>query len=314
MERIKFTFSGGFPIKQKLFAKMQKSYYQIMEAFVGHLGLPDVGNFIINGCEVVGSNITPGKMYIDGDLCSFGGGVGDLTTKVKKIETVEDAPFKNGNNNPVYLNFEAKINIGGEELQNFIRVEKVQDLVNSLTDWDDILNVPNLVVDPFISNALTPTVIPQETLLQRLIKLEAKTAVFTAGGGMVLWNKPANQIPEHWQEVVDWKGRIPVGVDTTLNNLGELENPEFGSLIANQIVPGKTGGLKKITLDLENVPKHGFYAYRGTENQIPAGGSGANGNNQNLETDFAGGKLDGSTKAFPILPPYRTVLFIEYIG
>ena len=205
MERIKFNFTGGFPIKQRLFEKMQKSYFEVMQAFVGHLGLPDVGFFIINGCEVVGSNITPGKMYIDGDLCSFGGGVGDLTTKVKKIETIENAPFKNGNNNPVYASYEAKINTAGVALQDYIRSLKVPELENVAIDFDEILNVPNLVVDPFISNALTPKVVPQETLLQRIIELEKKNAIFTQGGGMVMWNQPANKIPENWYEVVDWK-------------------------------------------------------------------------------------------------------------
>ncbi len=315
MERIKFTFTGGFPIKQKLFAKMQKSYYEVMEAFVGHLGLPDVGNFIINGCEVVGSNITPGKMYIDGDLCAFEGGVGTLTTKIKKILLVENAPFKNGNNNPVYLNFEAKINTGGIALQDFITVLKVNELENVAVDFDELLNVPNLVVDPFISNSQTPTITPQKTVLQRLELLEAQNKIFQSGGGIFAWGKSIDLIPAGFQAIPDMPGRILVNIDRTLDTSGNYLNPEFSPLTGN--LPGRKSGEKSKTLDLENIPKHnhddetdgieigsgfapGIGYWSSVENPPPTG--------------YAGGLPDGSTKPFNLIPLVQTCEFIQWVG
>jgi hypothetical protein len=41
-----------------------------------------------------------------------------------------------------------------------------------------------------------------------------KTAVFQAGRGMVLWNKPAVDIQLDGR-IVDWRGRMPVGFDAS---------------------------------------------------------------------------------------------------
>ena len=94
MKKTNFTQQGGFPLEEITLDKMQSAYFEILKAIIGHFNLPDVGSFIISGCEVVGTGITKGMMYIDGELCPFAGvAIGDDTTKIAKIETIEDAPF-----------------------------------------------------------------------------------------------------------------------------------------------------------------------------------------------------------------------------
>lgn len=310
MKKINFTQAGGFPLEEKTLDTMQTAYFDVLKTIIGHFGLPSVGNFIIYGCEVVANTIQPGMMYIDGDLCFFAVSNGNLTTKIKKIETIEDAPFEGGNNLPTYFDYSALVNANGVLLSDFERLPKVQELINQVINWADISNIPNVVIDPFMPNQ-TPA---QLTILERLELLEKKNAVFQAGGAMVLWNKPANLIEPGWHEVIDWKGRIPVGVDNRLDLIGGSLNPEFQSLSSTQIVPGKTGGDKGTQIVNDNLPQttvnSNGLTQNGNTDSSPGGGTPYYQPAGNNSTTFG--------KAIPdkvnVLNPYRTVLFIEYTG
>ncbi len=308
MKKINLTQAGGFPLEEKTLDNMQTAYFDVLKTIIGHFGLPSVGNFIIYGCEVVANTIQPGMMYIDGDLCFFAVSNGNLTTKIKKIESIEDAPFEGGNNLPTYFDYSALVNANGVLLSDFERLPKVNELVNQVINWADIQNIPNT----FVQDANYTTTI--QNIQDKLIELEKKNAVFTSGGGMVLWNKPANEIPAGWHEVADWKGRIPVGVDDRLNFIGQLENPEFATISAGELVPGRIGGNKNKTLNINEMPPHnhemgGLRNYTGNNSPNTPG---------NYDQSSGGGLLytynNGGGQAFSILNPYRTVIFIEYTG
>lgn len=308
MKKLDTTHSGGAPLKQKALAFLQTGHLETLRALVEHLGISNVGNFIISGCEVVGTNITAGMMYIDGDLCPFVETSGTLDTKISKITNIENVSYKNGNSHPFYESTVAAVNSNGIALSDFERLPKVQELVNEIIDWSDIAGIPQVVIDPF-----SPTAVPAElTVLQRLELLEKKNAVFTAGGGMVLWNKPAIEIPGGWYEVADWKGRIPVGVDDRLNLIGQLENPEFATLVSGQLVPGRTGGKKTHKLTQAELPNYNLT--RDVDKETPTGG------NETIWSSAPGTfatqtiNSGGGDQPHPILNPYRTVLFIEYTG
>lgn len=173
MKTINFDYTGGFPLEQPVLKRMQSATLLVLEALVKQLGCADTGNYILSGCNVSGANITPGIMYIDGELCPFAGAVGDATTKIKKQTNTLTAPFENGTNPPVFIETVAVVNAAGTELQNFTRFFYVQDAsyvhtdnnftaallsklngieagaeVNVQADW----NVVNPLSDAFIKN------------------------------------------------------------------------------------------------------------------------------------------------------------------
>jgi hypothetical protein len=309
MNLIDFEQIGGYRLKQPTFGKMQEAYFEILKAQIGHFGIADVGNFIISGCEIVGVNITSGLMYIDGELCPFETVIGDANTKIKKEIELNDLDFADGLPKSVFRKSTAVVDaVNGIALSVFVKVPKVNELVNELTDWGDIQNIPQVVIDPY-----NPATIPAEkTVLERLELLEKKNAVFKLGGAMVLWNDKASLIPWGWHEVADWKGRMPVGIDDTIDNNNQLVNPEFGTLIAGDLVPGKIGGKKTHKLIQSELPIYNLTRDVGKE--TPTGGnetiwSSGPGNHATQIINSGGGD-----QAHPILNPYRTVLFIEWTG
>ena len=300
MEKIDFSRTGGFPVKQKTFSKLQLAHFEILKAIIGHFGLPDVGSFIISGCTLVGLDISPGMVFIDGDLCYFKGGKQFEDNKIAKIISTEDAAFKNGANYPVYTTIDAAMNENGVPYANFVRVPGVNEMVNQVTNYGDIANIPlGLVIDPAVG--ATPA---QPLLLDRITKLEQMVAPLLNKGSLLLWNKPASQIPAGWQECVDFKGRMPVGMDVrTLN--GQFTNPEFSQF-------GSEGGSKKKAILKANLPNYDLSRPVGRE--TVAGGSeliysNAPGNTFTENINSGGGDVP-----MDVLNPYRVVIFIEYIG
>lgn len=121
MNTINFGYTGGFPFEQHTFDKMQNAYLDVMISLLGFLRIPNIGNHVMFGCQVVGNSITPGMMYIDGDLCSFAGVAGNGATKIKKSVVFTNAAFQNGFNNPVYKQTTALVDEDGVALSAFTR-------------------------------------------------------------------------------------------------------------------------------------------------------------------------------------------------
>ena len=218
------------------------------------------GNYaILNGCVVTGSNVSDGVVVMNGEVIAFQGGT--LASDVIIVETAISKDFKDGSVKPLH----------------YVRVATFGTSVTSVL-WSAFKRV-----DPIL------------TLMTRLSSLEKKTAVFQAGGGMVLWNKPAVDIPTGWAEVVDWRGRIPVGMDFADSNFNLL---------------GKTGGGKNVTLVANNIPQLNTDAIK------LSGTNSAFGIKTGTDTWVNAAKANpGATaQSFSILNPYRTVLFIEFIG
>lgn len=140
-------------------------------------------------------------------------------------------------------------------------------------------------------------------VIQRLTDIETtfvayqkKMAVFQAGGGMIFWNKPKALIPAGWAEVVDWRGRIPAGLDES--------DVDFQTM-------GKIGGSKTKTILINNMPKHSHDFGTGVEKVGTGNTNGLSKNNGgefNKQTSEVGGDVPMN-----ILNPYRVVLFIEYV-
>lgn len=239
---------------------------------------------IIKGCIQTGNTISDGILYVNGEVIEFRSGL--IQNNIIIREDVTEGVFENGDSKPIYHNRYAKFGTGAGAIP-----------------WADFKRIDPMLV-----------------MMQRMDELEKKTAVFQQGGGMLFWNKPANLIPAGWQEVVDWRGRFPAGMDVNI--------PEFDTL-------GKEGGEKEVTLTVGQLPEH---THNGNTNpagnhrhgfpyEDPAGDGNSNGSGDGWShfytnyTDYAGQHTHsfttnpaGSGEAHTNLPPYRVALFIEYIG
>lgn len=122
MNIIDFTQFGGYRLEQPTLAKMQESYFLFLKAFVGHLGIPDVGNYIISGCRVLDNNITEGVLYINGHVCAFENTPGTNASKIVKVVTTQNLEFENGTTPVIFTKYTAQINSAGTALSEFVRV------------------------------------------------------------------------------------------------------------------------------------------------------------------------------------------------
>lgn len=216
---------------------------------------------IIKGCEVVGAEVSDGLVYLDGELFEFRGAQAQAKVIIK--QDIVSVPFGNGDVKETYFNRYVTFGTGADAIL-----------------WSEFKTLDPLLV-----------------LMNRIDVVEKKASVFQAGGGMVLWNKPATDIPAGWAEVVDWRGRMPVGMDSA--------QTEFAA-------QGQEGGAKEKTLSVDEMPEHdhGVQGYAGvqgvdTNSHIDAP---TNGDSHTRTTK------EGNGVSFSIMNPYRVVMFIEYVG
>lgn len=268
-----FVQTEGYPLTGERLQELQTSF-SLLTAY-GNIA----GNLtIIAGCEQVGSNIENGVVFINGEPIEFRKAALGPASKVIIIETPTNRAFKNGNVKTVYTVRYATFGTAATSWlwTDFKRPIQTKELEAKFEAKEDKTTVTALAT--------------------RITELEKKNAVFQAGGGMVLWNKPAGQIPPGWREVVDWQARMPVGF--------KAGDPDFGTM-------GKPGGDRVASLTVANLPAHYFQyqkaikgrGYRTQSDDNPFGAY------ETANTNTIGGN-----QAFPILNPYKVVLFIEYIG
>lgn len=94
MNNIAFNQDGGFRLSTNILNAVQASY-SLFNA-LGWIG----GNMtIISGCEVTGSTVSDGVVFIDGEVFNFKGG--NIGTNVIIQQTVTNYPFQNGTVKPV---------------------------------------------------------------------------------------------------------------------------------------------------------------------------------------------------------------------
>ncbi|MFV8364827.1 phage baseplate protein [Flavobacterium sp. XS1P27] len=256
MNSTNFNQTGGFPLKTERLQELQTAFniFQSYGALAGNLT-------IISGCELLGSTIKNGVVYINGEPLEFREATVTETSTVIIIDEPVNRAFENG-------------------VVKQVHTIRYATFGTAETSW------------PWASfKRIDPVV----QLMIRLDSLEKKAAVFQTGGGMVLWNKPAVDIPTGWQEVVNWRGRMPIGLDENQVEFNEI---------------GKPGGAKNKTLSIEEMPSHthGFRAYVQSGSNSGSGGEAA-GYFEDRQTKGTGGG-----QQFSLLNPYRVVLFIEFIG
>lgn len=278
MNKANFNQTGGFPLETDTLDFMQNAYgvFNAVSDLSGHLT-------ILKGCHTTGAQVSDGVVSINGEVLEFKGG--SLGPNVMITEEITNKIFEDGVSKPV-----------------FTRRYVTFGTVAGSFPWADFKRPSsNIQLTDELAGRATQQAL--EALTLRLAKLEKVNTVFTAGGGMVLWNKPYNEIPEGWQEVTAWRKKLPMGYDPNTPNYGYAEHD----------------GRETATLRIENIPPH---SHSTTFTQGKAGGSNrrylmaAPNDPEGTYTYQSGnaGGIGGTVQSFSILNPYRIVVFIEYIG
>lgn len=254
-------------MNQQILGKMQTAF-----TLFNALGAIAGDKTIISGCVLTGTTVSDGVVFIGGEVFEFRGGVQQATVIVREVLT--NLVFENNNSYPVVKTRFVQFGVGQDSIP-----------------WEEFKRgFPTKNFEAKMDEALEP-------VLLRIAKLEKKNAVFAAGGGMVLFQKPANQIPPGWAEVVNWRGRLPMG--------WKPEDADFG-------VVGALGGAKSTNLA---IPISG-YGVGGETSGLPSGQllvtSGAQEMGEYLESVRKASSAPSAISA-NVLNPFRIVIFIEYI-
>lgn len=278
MNLFNFLQTGGFPMDVNVLDRMQTAYqlYNGLGALAGDLS-------IIKGCELTGNTLSNGLVYINGEVLEFRSGV--LSDNVVIVEESSLSTFENGQIKPTHFVRYATFGVATTSYPwaSFKRAFPTKDIAGELDKKQD-------------KTAMV-------AILDRLAVLEAKNAVFQAGGGMVLWNKPAAQIPAGWAEVANWRGRMPLGWNPN--------DADFDTL-------GENGGQKTKQLSIAEMPNHDHK--QGSEAIYNNYGGGAPVGGRTYvpgpHTAYSGQltSATGGNQPFSIMNPYRVVLFIEFVG
>lgn len=234
------------------------------------------GNYtIISGCEQTGNNIADGVVYINGELLPFKGGA--KISKVRIVETTESKQFEDGQTKEVLFKRFAQFGTG----------------VNAI-DWSKFEPV----------NPLTQ-------IMKRVKALEDRP--YFEPGMILMWNRPASEIPEGFREYKGLAGRVPVGKDVYYDYLDNDDRIDY-----KLNVKGHEGGKREHKLTIEETPRHshkqgteGLYNFfEGGEyvgkRTYPEGPHDAYIKQNTNEV--------GGDQAHTNMQPYKVVEFIEYIG
>ncbi|MGV0854597.1 hypothetical protein ACTS95_08225 [Empedobacter brevis] len=233
---------------------------------------------IINGCSENNNVVNNGTVFINGEILPFKQSVKGNTVVI--VEKKTKRAFKTGQNKDVLIERWVEFGISTQSYNwaSFYRVKSLKQLESELAKKAEL--------EAF------------NTLITRVEKLELFARPFAVGGSMLFWNKPADQIPEGWREVVNWRERIPMGYNP--------DEEEFSSI-------GDVKGAKQVTLALANLPPHTHKFKKPTLSNAfgPRGGPEGYYVNQTEGESYT--ESVGNGTAFSILPPVKIVMYIEPI-
>jgi hypothetical protein len=274
---INFLQTGGVPLTADLMDLIQEQirFYDFLGELAGNLT-------ILSGCVVTGSSISSGVVAINGECYFLEAGLITST---------------------VYINTQ-QITKTFQDQTDKILIEKKTVKFGTSTpanmwNWSEFTRLDSLKVmqDKISKKAEQTTVLG---ILERVMKLEIKTAPIQNGGVAFPWFKPKSEIPFGWKECLDTRGKTIVGIDPNDVDLQVLKN---------------TLGAKKHTLTINEMPSHDH----DMPNQVTIGGynSGTGGNQTtvypnytNRRTGYSGGgqshnNMQPSILAYYIEPDFQ---------
>lgn len=180
MNKTNFNQTGGFPLKTERLQELQTAYsiFNALGALAGNLS-------IISGCELAGTTIKNGFVYIDGELLEFREAAVTETSAVIIIEQAINRAFEDGSTKQVhtirYATFgTADINWPWSDFKRPIETKNIPaDLVAQLEGIDE-------KEDKTTVEALIERIVGLETAALTIPKIKiitgTETISSTAGG------------------------------------------------------------------------------------------------------------------------------------
>lgn len=282
MNKLHTEHNAGYPFDVAFLAFMQNAY-NLLNHF-GHLA----GNkAIISGCEEIGNTITPGTVFINGELFPFEGGAKGDTVIIK--EETNEVTFDDGFLRP---------------LENIRTAVFGRSTPEKTFNWEDFQRVTNLQ-DLRKNKAENKALKELKDEVEKLKKQKQAVPI----GLIALWGKPASEIPAGWREYVNLRGKMPIGIDPDY-----VKKPEDSQDYAlNQLL--KQGGERSHKLTIEEMPSHS-HNIGGLPTQINDTDRGIGHNSQFSidDIDTRTSTSTGGDQHHNNMPPYRVVQFIEYVG
>lgn len=133
--------------------------------------------------------------------------------------------------------------------------------------------------------------------------IKGTTGVSIPSGGIIIWS--GSTIPDGWalcdgeNGTPDLRGRFVLGATTESDEEGNAVHPI-----------GETGGEEKVTLTVEEMPKHNHKIAQYYNGNSPAGVLTGGGYNTELTANNAITKYCGESNAHNNMPPYYTLAYI----
>lgn len=288
MNKLHTEHNAGYPFDVGFLAFMQNTY-NLFNHF-GHLA----GNkVIISGCEEVGNTITPGTVFINGELFPFEGGAKGDTVIIK--EETNEVTFEDGFLRP---------------LETIRTAAFGRSVPEKTFNWEDFKRVYNL---QYLGENKTDNT-ETEKLLKRIEKLEKQKQAVPIGL-VAIWGKPENEIPEGWEEYVPMRGVMPIGHDPEYRkDENDAEDYRLNAL-------KHRSGKRSHKLTIEEMPEHKhnygdiYFSESGGTVVTPTkyGSNKSDYDNGGFEMNRTS-KETGGDQPHNNMPPYRVVQFIKYVG
>ena len=288
MDKVIYDQTEGFPLDVNILDFGQKAN-QITQQ-LGEIIAPLA---IVKGCLENGNNVGDGLVYVNGELLPFKGALKQNVVRI--VESSEPRVFENGNSKPVLVTRYATFGAGAGTTYNYTdfyrtpTIKQIDEKINDKTAFNK--------------------------LVERVNKLEVFARPFVTGFGAVLFLRPANEIPEGWEEVTDLRGRFPIGANP--------DDPNLVNVLENYLGGSKTKEIHKSNLPATGVGyQDAYYVEKSTESALDGtiyigeGKFGSNGSDKdnnrlfyrNATTDNLGQGVE-----MDVMNPYRIVLFIKPI-
>ena len=287
MNKLNLTHEAGYPFDVGFLAFMQNAY-----SLFNHFGHLAGNKAIISGCEEIGNTITPGTVFINGELFPFEGGAKSDTVFIKEV--TNEVTFDDGFLRPL----------------DTIRTATFGRSTPEKTfNWEDFQRVTNLQ-DLDKNKAENKALKELKDEVEKLKKQKQAVPI----GLIALWGRPASEIPAGWREYVNLRGKMPIGLDPDyVKTKDDSQDYQFNSLL-------KSGGERSHKLTVEEMPKH--HHQQGSLGMLSEYGGGYYIGDRGWGTiepyvrsySHQNTSSIGGDQPHNNMPPYRVVQFIEYVG